>query len=844
MVNYIKTAFLSSTKGKIIIASFLACFALFLAWGISRIAFKQMLGAVEKMSSPYDKMRLVSELTHRVAKLDQVQKSNLLDNPTNYYSSFSETKKLLLTIDTLKTVYADDKAQTKRLNSLKKLLIDRDKLFINYLKVRAGLVNNTSFTNQVKMLNRLVNKSAQENDSTVTTTEKKTSTTTIFPTEVKDTIKDKRGFLGKLFGKKKQPQIQNNTSYKVVDEELNVKHDTLSKAIQDSIIRGMGQAMRILEKTQLRKSAQFISKETGLTRANNKLVRQILAIIKKVQTESLAQIQLNNTEAKRVVTTTITRISIIIVVFFMLTVVLVYFIWTDITKSNRYRKELEQARDEAEYHGQAKHRFLSNMSHEIRTPLQSIIGYTELIKQQEHPQKKDIDAIAKSSAHLMQIVNEVLDYNRIISGKFTFSNQVFCMAELLEEVISTLSLQAEEKHIALITNYEPNCTDYVEGDPFRLKQILFNILGNAIKFTDKGYVNLTVSPKEDQQFLKYNYEISDTGIGLKEKDIERIFNEFEQVNEVGSNNLRGTGLGLPISKTLIESQGGHIEVKSKPGEGSCFTFSLKYKKAVKPAQEADKQAVKISSITNDEVWMVDDDKFILELCSNIFKNHNIHYQCFNSPNEVLNADFNDQLKHVFLDIRMPEMNGTELCQILRKRVSADVKIYALTAQVLPGEGESVLNQGFDEVLIKPFKADDLLALVTKAKVDEENQSQTEIDLSKLEKMTFGDKRQLTKILKRFTEDCIDDIAELRISIGNQDNWKIVLLLHRIAGRISQIGASELAADFRLAEMEFSEEEKLNETQINTILLLTDKLQHLIKRLRVIYLIDEVATEVV
>ena len=190
------------------------------------------------------------------------------------------------------------------------------------------------------------------------------------------------------------------------------------------------------------------------------------------------------------------------------------------------------------------------------------------------------------------------------------------------------------------------------------------------------------------------------------------------------------------------------------------------------------------------------------------------------------------------------MSGTELCQIMRERMPADVSIYALTAQVLPGESESVLNKGFDEVLIKPFKADDLLALIAKTKVEMQIQPQTELDLSKLEKMTFGDNRQLTKILKRFTEDCIDDIAELRISIGNQDSWKIALLLHRIAGRVSQMGASELAAEFRLAEMEFSEEEKLSEAQINTILLLTDKLQHLIKHLRVIYLIDEIATETV
>src|SRR5690606_11427757 len=131
-------------------------------------------------------------------------------------------------------------------------------------------------------------------------------------------------------------------------------------------------------------------------------------------------------------------ISIIMVVFFFLTVLLLYFILTDITKSNKYRAELEEAKDEAEYHGMAKQRFLSNMSHEIRTPLQSIIGYSEIIRKDEHPKRKDIDAIYNSSAHLLQIVNEVLDYNRIISGKFTFTDKAFDIVKLLNEVVSVM----------------------------------------------------------------------------------------------------------------------------------------------------------------------------------------------------------------------------------------------------------------------------------------------------------------------------------------------------------------------------------------------------------------------
>jgi signal transduction histidine kinase/CheY-like chemotaxis protein/CHASE3 domain sensor protein len=829
--------FLRSIKGKIIIASAIACFALLLAWGISRVAFKQMLSAVEKISAPNDKLRLVNDLTHKVARLDQLQKSEMLNNPENYISFFKETKKLLLTIDTLQQLYAGDPAQVKRINSLKKLLTDRDKLFINYLKVREGLVNNKDFSSQVKQLNSLVNKSAQQNDSTVTTTEKKTSTTTIYPADTKDSIKDSRGFFSKLFGKKK-PTPQ-STAYKVVDTEFNVKHDTLARAMQDSIIQGMSESMRNLEKGQLRRSALFVNRENTLNRANNKLIRRILIILRQVQTEAVAQIELNNSAAKHVVNTSISRISIIILVFFVFTIVLMYLILADIARSNRYRKELELARDEAEYHGQAKHRFLSNMSHEIRTPLQSIIGYADLIRKQEHPRKQDIDAIYHSSGHLMQIVNEVLDYNRIISGKFTFTNQVFSMGQLLDEVVSVLSFQAAKKAILLVKDYHIPDLEYIDGDPFRLKQVLYNIIGNALKFTNEGEVRLSVLHNQDRDYLRYTFKVTDTGIGMTEKDLTRIFNEFEQVDNPLSNQVNGTGLGLTISKALIETQGGSIDVKSKPGQGSSFTFGLSYKKAAMPVAEPDKQPDVLAPAAHyDKVWIIDDDKFILDLCSTIFDNNHIPHKCFNSPAELLNTPFDSKVKFILMDIRMPEMNGTELCGLLRKQIPADVMIYALTAQVMPGERETVLNQGFDGLLMKPFKEQDLLMLITPKATHMESMPVVELDISKIEKMTFGDKRQLTKILKRFTEDCIDDIAELRLSMGNHETEKVSLLTHRIAGRTAQIGAGELAAEFRMIEMELLNNEDALNNKFNDIILLTEKLQNLVKQIRAAYLNDE------
>ena len=801
-----------------------------------------MLSAVYKISAPNDKVRLVNELTRKVARLDQIQKSGMLNKRGNTVGFFKETKKLILSIDTLESLFSGNDKQVKRINSLKRLLIERDILFINYLRVRQGLVNNKSFSSQVKMLNGLLTESALQSDSITTTTEKKTSTTTVIPADTTDSTKESRGFFSKLFGKKKQQVI--TAPYKVVNEEFRINHNQHAKAIQDSIINGMGETMRKLEKGQLRRSSIFVNREASLNAANNKLILRILSILKQVEAEAVTQVGVNNNTAKNVINKSVGRLSYIIIAFFLLTILLIYLILKDISRSNRYRKEIELARDEAEYHGQAKHRFLSNMSHEIRTPLQSIIGYAELMMQQEHPRKSDIDAIYQSSEHLMQVVNEVLDYNRIISGKFTFTNQVFSMLKLLNEVVSIMSFQAVAKSIQLVTDYDTVQENYVEGDPFRLKQILFNILGNAIKFTDSGEVKLSVLYTRDVDLLQYTFIINDTGIGLSDTDIRRIFNEFEQAKKTDSDHLTGTGLGLTISKALIEAQGGTIDVKSKLREGSTFTFSLQFKEGIPKVSNAEVTSEANNNLRFPKVWIIDDDNFILELCSIIFHKNGIAYQCFNSPADALDTIFDLPVKQIFLDIRMPGMSGFRLCELLRKKIPKDVLIYALTAQVLPDEHQLILKQGFDGILMKPFKERDLLSLVTPLPDNTKINNVISLDISKIEAMTFGDKQQLNKILKRFTEDCIDDIANIRLSIGDYDNEKIVLLLHRIAGRTAQVGAADLAAEFRAAEIDFFKNDLVDTEKLNTIIVLTDKLQILIKEVRMVYLGDIIGETIV
>ncbi len=785
--------FTSFIKGKIIIIFLLASLALFTAWYISKMALGKMMVAVENIVEPNNKLRLVNELSRQAARLDQLQRARLVKNTKKDF--FKESKKTALIIDTLETLYQHDSIQLSRLQRLQKLLLQRDNLFTSYLKVRDKLINDKAFTSQVQEISNLLDKNAAQ-DTSKTHTEK-TTVTTIYPEEEKDN----RGFFSKLFGKKKQPK----EAVKVVNEELKIERDTVAEAIRDSLTEVMSEAVERLEKNRLRQQALFLNRENIWINANDRLIGQIQTLVKQVEGEVLTQAESNNLDARAIVSGCVKMLGYIMLAFVLLTVILLYFILSDLSKSARYRKQLEEARDEAEYHSKAKQRFLSNMSHEIRTPLQSIIGYAELIKDNHHPDRQHIEAIYQSSSHLMQIVNEVLDYNRIISGKFSFSNEVFNITNLLHEVMAVMRPQAESKALNLIGNYNSTDARFVSGDPFRLKQVLYNLLGNAIKFTSKGQVALSVKAVQQQDSWQYTFTVTDTGKGIAQEDINRIFKEFEQASGQSSiENRAGAGLGLAICKELVEQQGGNIYASSTPGKGSIFTFQLPFAAAKAPEMATHAESLHQNTQEDMAVWIVDDDSFILNLCSLILQKHHIPFKSFQSPVDMLNADWDDKVKVILADIRMPEMDGKQLCANLRNKVPADVKIFALTAQAFLQESEAILNAGFNGILVKPFREKDLLDILN-IKQDAAlpaNTTDTTVmpDLTDVKRMAYNDPAQLTSILERFTADTLNDIDTITDALQNGAHRdEVSLLLHRMAGRTAQIGARDLGARLRSAE---------------------------------------------
>ncbi|HMI03576.1 MAG TPA: hypothetical protein VK541_13905, partial [Pedobacter sp.] len=342
MTSAPRNSFVKATKSKVIIALLFACFSLFMAWGVSKVAFNEMLETVENISAPSERLRIVNVISRKIGTLDQLQKGQALNNPESYRKGFKESGQLKRVLDTLGFLYAHDSVQLTRIKEIKKLLAERDKQFVNYLKVRARLVSNKSFSEQVKNINSIVAKRASQADSTLLATEEKTSTTTIYPTEEKS-----RSFFGKIFGKKKS---EGDKSIKIVSEEK-VKRDTIALSAEDTMTKNLEQSIQVIANEQRKNNASFLNREAVLANANNVLITQMLDVLRKVENEVVSQIEISGGQAKKVVTTGITTIGVIMLVFVVLTGLLLYLILTDITRSGRYRKELERAKDEAEYHG-------------------------------------------------------------------------------------------------------------------------------------------------------------------------------------------------------------------------------------------------------------------------------------------------------------------------------------------------------------------------------------------------------------------------------------------------------------------------------------------------------------
>jgi signal transduction histidine kinase/CheY-like chemotaxis protein len=787
-------------KRKILAAFLLALIAIGLALTITHFSFKEMMVTVGQLSTPNEKLIRLSKVFEEITMLDQHQRAEAIQNPTRPYKYFLDQSGFVhLMIDSLQMLPWDS-VQSERLESMQRILDQRNQIFVSYMKVKAELADNKEFSQQLDTLSAIL-RANQENTDSIVTTQRKTITHFVQKDSIKAAAKD-RGFLKKLFGKKKE---QPETADVKVQEEVKVDTLTVTRGRLD--LAAIEKMMRGLEKDQLSQRKRLQNKELELIEANSLFINEILHTLREVEKEEMEIVRASNQQAAKVVSQGISNMNIIVVAFFLSAAMLIYFILIDISRSNYYRIQLEKARDEAEELTKIKQRFLANMSHEIRTPLQSIIGFAELLKQGHGDNRDAVQAIHSSSEHLLQIVNEVLDYSRITSGNFSLVKENFKVLTVVKEVESAMRIQAHRKNLTFILDTEKAVDHFVSGDSFRLRQILYNLLGNAIKFTHKGFIKLAVTTHQSADITTCTFEITDTGIGMSEEEVNKIFHQFEQANPGITKTYGGTGLGLSIVKSLVDFQHGTLDVHSQPGTGSSFKVTLSFS----PAEDAVKhfKPEKATSKPAAKVIVIDDDVLIIKLCSLIFSKNKIEHHAFSDAEEALHVKYDPDVSHILVDIRMPKMNGVKLCNELKKKFSQHTLFVALTAHVLPDERDRLLEQGFDFVLPKPFHESDLLQILG---VRMNGVSITEDalpDFSALRKMTMGDEMLFQSVMQQFLEESEDDLIRIGENLRTENRKALREIVHKMAGRFGQMGIHQLSAKLHDVELDLVDGKTLN-----------------------------------
>ncbi len=381
--------------------------------------------------------------------------------------------------------------------------------------------------------------------------------------------------------------------------------------------------------------------------------------------------------------------------------------------------ELMKAKKEIEESMKVKEQFVANMSHEIRTPMNAIVGFTDLLLKTElNPdQQQYTEAVKTSGKTLLVIVNDLLDFSKNQSGKLIFEQIDFSTSLVVSTVTELMLPKSMEKNIRLSAVIDPAIHDHLIGDPTRLNQILVNLVGNGIKFTEKGEVKITVDlVSEVDNVMELKFSVSDTGIGIPENKLCSIFEVFAQASSETTRKYGGSGLGLTIAKQLIGLQGGTIAVKSEVDKGSVFSFNLKFKKNLKP--EAEKNNVlehhEIQALEGLTVLLAEDNLLNQILAKKLMADWKCKVDVANNGLIAIDKLNKNNYDLILMDIQMPEMDGYEATRIIRNTFAPpkrDIPIIAVTAHALTGEVEKCLNAGMNDYISKPYDANVLYSKI-------------------------------------------------------------------------------------------------------------------------------------
>ncbi len=410
--------------------------------------------------------------------------------------------------------------------------------------------------------------------------------------------------------------------------------------------------------------------------------------------------------------------------------------------------ELELAKNQAEKANRAKTDFLSSMSHEIRTPLNAIVGLSEIIKTSDNLDEihEDANDVVMASLNLLEIVNGILDISKIEADKMEVIETNYSLKETLEELKKLTEIRIGEKDIELRCNFAVDLPDNLYGDKGKIKQIVTNLLTNAVKYTDKGYIDFDVSSINEKNCCKLKISVSDTGRGIKKEQMDKLFTKFNRLEEDMNTTIEGTGLGLAITKSLVELMGGNIVVHSTYGEGSKFTVFISQK--ISDGVILNDSDDEIITFDNKKVLIVDDNNLNIKVASKILKEFNLIIESAYSGQECLNKVKDNNYDLILMDIMMPKMSGVETLKKLKEN-SINTPVVALTADAIQGQSNKYIEVGFNDYLSKPIQKNELKRVLNKCLngIVENNVKEIDNDIHKVSQIKDEDIELLNKKLE-------------------------------------------------------------------------------------------------
>lgn len=515
----------------------------------------------------------------------------------------------------------------------------------------------------------------------------------------------------------------------------------------------------------------------------------------------------------------------------------------DITDRIQAEKELKIAKKVTEEMVQTKQNFLANMSHEIRTPMNAIMGMSRQLQKTALNEKQQtyLDSITAASENLLIIINDILDLSKLEAGKLALEKIGFEPKAVIGMVMQVMNHKAEEKGLQLINS----CCDaelwpILIGDPYRINQILLNLVSNSIKFTETGTIDITckvINQTECIQQVQIN--VKDTGIGMDREFVTSLFQKFRQEDESVARRFGGTGLGMSITKELVDLMGGTIEVTSEKGKGTEMSIRFSFEKGTeKDLPQKNIASTNTGILQNKKILVVDDNEMNRLVATTILQEYGVLLTEAANGEEATGLMSEQDFDIVLMDIQMPVMNGLDATRYIRNELKSAVPVIALTANAIRGENEKCFAAGMNDYLSKPFEESQLIEIISKW-IDKRPVAQNEnesvrvngktkqlYDLTKLTDIAKGNENFIKKMLQLFVEQVPVCIVEIKQALVVSDLTTIKSLAHRIKPSIDSLGIDCIKEDIRNIELKPTE------------LYATGQLEKLINKL------DNVITEVV